>query len=257
MTMTEVSIVTIVKNNSAGLKETYQSLYVQKFPGWEMIIVVGHSSDDSLQFAHECQLSDSRVRVLEQEDIGIYNAMNIGLAASTGQFVWFMNSGDRFANPEVLGDAVDQIRDSHFELVIGGYCVSQVRKSNFKVTERETSGVSRLSFAFNRRGGCHQAMIFRRDTINMLGGFDTRYSLASDFDLVMRVLEVGRAKKVSKMFAVIEPGGLADRGIFLVHQQKHEIRRIHLRGPFMNLASVTWTLLARVKITTRHTLSGL
>jgi glycosyltransferase involved in cell wall biosynthesis len=255
--MTDVSIVTIVKENSVGLKETYQSLIVQKFPGWEMIIVVGHSKDGSLQFARECQLSDSRIRVLEQEDIGVYNAMNIGLAASTGQFVWFMNSGDRFENPEVLGDAVNEIRDSDFELVIGGYRVGKAQKSNSKVKKRETSSVSRLSFAFNRRGGCHQAMIFRRDTINMLGGFDTRYSLASDFDLVMRVLEAGRAKKVSKMFAVIEPGGLADRGIFLVHKQKHQIRRIHLRGPFINFASVTWTLLARVKITIRHTLNGL
>jgi glycosyltransferase involved in cell wall biosynthesis len=248
--MASVTIVTVVKDHASGLIKTHASLIGQTLVDWEMIIVVGISTDDTLSVAKVLQGNDSRIRVLEQGGAGIYGAMNEGLELASGEFTWFMNAGDTFVTLFVLAHAVGEISQIGTGLVVGGYQIDN--GSADQIYSYPGGNVTTLDFAFNRRGGCHQAMIFRTEDLKLLRGFDTSYSLAADFDLVLKVIKRSRAKRVSEVYASIEPGGLADQGIFLVHQQKHEIRRNLLGGPFIFLASVLWTVLARVKIMARE-----
>ena len=252
--MVKVSVVTIVKDHASGLARTHESLLGQDFVNWEMVIVVGASNDESLPFARELQLNDSRVRVIEQNGLGIYGAMNEGLTAATGEYIWFMNAGDRFASALALSHATGELEQRKAGMIIGGYQLETNLKAQ---TNRYPDGdVSILGFAFNRRGGCHQAMLFRRDAINAVGGFSTNYSLAGDFDLVLKVIKNEKAIRVSEVYALIEPGGRADQGIFLVHKQKHQIRKERLGGPHIVIASMLWTCLARIKIISRRATSS-
>lgn len=245
----QVSVVTVVKDNAAGLSRTHKSLLEQTYINWEMIIIVGKSRDDTLLIAKELQGKDLRIRVFEQVGTGIYNAMNEGLEFAIGEFTWFMNSGDKFATLVVLAQAVDEISQSGAGLVVGGYQIES--GSGQQIYSFPSGAITQLDFAFNRRGGCHQAMIFRTQILRILHGFDDTYSLAADFDLVMKVIRKSVAKRVSEVYATIEPGGLADQEIFSVHKQKHEIRRTHLGGGVFTIASGAWTMLARMKIITR------
>jgi hypothetical protein len=70
----------------------------------------------------------------------------------------------------------------------------------------------------------------------------------------MKVINLSGGKRVSEIYATIEPGGLADQGIFLVHSQKHMIRKNHFRGVFILVISSVWTLLARAKIISRQSI---
>lgn len=247
--MAKVSIVTVVKDHVRGLTETHASLARQTFSDWQMIIVVGASRDSTLLAAKELETIDSRVRILEQSDTGIYSAMNEGIESAEGEFIWFMNAGDKFANDVVLADAVKEISGARLGLVVGGYQIDNGRAEQVYVYS--SRALTALSFAFNRHGGCHQAMIFRTELVRKIGGFNPSYSLASDFDLVLRLIKTSKARRVSKVYASIEPGGLADQGIFLVHKQKHDVRNQILRNPLISIASNLWTLAARTKITLR------
>ncbi len=248
--MARVSVITIVKDHATGLEATHQSLLEQSFKDWEMIIVVGLSSDATLAVAQNLQRSESRILLLEQSDSGIYQAMNEGLAAASGEFTWFMNAGDRFASTSALTHAVSCISQSKAGAIIGGYRIeSSSQNKTYAFSPRR---ITRLDFAFTRRGGCHQAMILRTKILKDLGAFNTSYSLAADFDLVLKVIERSEVSRVSEIYAAIEPGGRADQGIFLVHNQKHQIRKHHLGGPIVILASFLWTALARMKIIFRR-----
>ena len=251
--MASVSVITIVKNHAAGLAATHQSLLEQSFNDWEMLIVIGESSDATLAVAKDLQRIESRILLIEQSGSGIYEAMNEGLAAASGEFTWFMNAGDKFASTSTLAHAVGYISQNKVGAVIGGYRIeSSSQNKTYSYPPRNITG---LSFAFNRRGGCHQAMIFRTNILKDLGGFNTSYSLAADFDLVLKVIQKSKASRVSEIYASIEPGGRADQGIFLVHNQKHQIRRSLLGGPVIFLASFLWTALARMKIILRRTIN--
>ena len=251
--MAKVSVITIVKDNLIGLKNTHESLLSQSFLDWEMIIVVGDSSDGTLTFARTLQSEDLRLRLIEQKGTGIYQAMNEGLGAASGIYTWFMNAGDKFTSEKILKAAVNEIAKNDFGLVIGSH---QIQGSTKNYSNRYPEGkVTAINFAFNRGGGCHQAMIFRTEILKEIGGFNLSYSLASDFDLVIRLIKISRATRVSAVYADIEPGGIADRKIFQVHQEKHQIRSSLLGGMSIFIASSIWTFLARTKVVLRNILS--
>lgn len=249
--MAEVSVITVVKDHEKGLEETYSSLVRQVFVNWEMVVVVAESADSTLKVAQRIQQADTRVKVIEQSGIGIYNAMNEGIRGATGDFIWFMNAGDRFSTEDVIAHAVAEIKACSVGVVMGGYQILD-GKHPLTYTYRARM-VSDLRFAFSRRDR-HEAMIFRASSLKSIGQFNTSYSLASDFDLVMKVINLSGGKRVSEIYATIEPGGLADQGIFLVHSQKHMIRKNHFGGVFIWVISSFWTLMARTKIISRQAL---
>jgi glycosyltransferase involved in cell wall biosynthesis len=248
--MTLVSVITVVKDDALGLVTTNSSLKEQSFQAWEMIIVVGFSKDSTLSTATTLQSYDQRLRVLEEKGQSIYGAMNEGLVIAKGEFVWFMNAGDRFASPDVLADAVREISTSSVGVVVGGYGVNMGAKER---TYRNSTGtLNSVAFAFNRRKGCHQAMIFRTESLKKSGCFNTSYSLASDFAAVLEIIKTTGARRVSKIYALVEPGGSADQGIATVHREKHLIRRNVFRNPIITMASVGWTWAAKGKIKLRR-----
>ena len=247
--MTLVSIITVVKDDAVGLVATNSSLKEQGFQEWEMIIVVGFSIDSTHSTAIRLQSQDQRIRVLEEKGRSIYGAMNEGLVVAKGEFVWFMNAGDRFVSPDVLADAVREISTSRVGVVVGGYGVNGLAKE--KTFRHSNRTLNSIAFAFNRRGGCHQAMIFSTDSLKNSGCFDTSYSLASDFATVLEVIKTTGARSVSKVYALIEPGGLADQGITTVHREKHLIRIKTFQSPIITIASIGWTWAAQRKIKLR------
>jgi cellulose synthase/poly-beta-1,6-N-acetylglucosamine synthase-like glycosyltransferase len=251
--LVSVSVVTVVKDDSAGLSTTCESLLEQVYADWDQIIVAAESQDDTFHVAKGFQEIDSRIHAFQQEGIGIYEAMNEGIEKSTGEFIWFMNAGDKFVDPSVLAHAVEEMRRTNVGLLVGGYQI--INGSSNPAFRAREGNITMQNFAFTRRGGCHQAMIFNSKILKDIGGFDTAYSLASDFDLVLRIIKKAGANRVSKIYAGIQPGGRADQGIFLVHRQKHQIRQKLLGGPIIFVASFLWTVLARAKIILRRVLS--
>ena len=153
----------------------------------------------------------------------------------------------------MLSSALNEISKAGVGVVIGGYRLNQrVQKDRFFPSRN----LSAFEFAFNRRGGCHQAMIFRHESLRNVGKYDPTYFLASDFELVLKVIKSEGALRVSKVFASIEPEGLADRNIFQVHIQKHEIRKSIIgNNPAVTLLSWSWSVMASAKIRLRHLLT--
>lgn len=252
--MAKVSIITVVKDHALGLHDTFASILEQDHIDWEMLVVVGTSKDSTLETARGMLKKDSRVKVIGQSGLGIYGAMNEGIGQASGEYSWFMNAGDRFADSHALGAAAEEITQAGVGLLIGGYRIHGGNdRQVYSYSRRE---VSVLGFAFNRHGGCHQAMIFRTELLKQVGGFDPKYSLASDFDLALKIIELGGAVRVPQIVASIEPGGAADRGIFLVHEQKHQIRRSFFNKVSLVILSMAWTTAARTKINFRRFLRG-
>jgi len=241
-----VSIVTVVKDDADGLLFTHSSLVRQTFKEWEMIIVVGASKDSTLSAAKELQSEDRRISALEERGRSIYGAMNEGLDVAKGEFVWFMNAGDCFAGPDVLTNAFKEISTRSVGVVVGGYgIIGEEKEKRFLYSSR---ALNSIAFAFNRHGGCHQAMIIRTESLRNSGCFDTAYSLASDFAAMLEVIETSGGQRAREIYALIEPGGLADQGITTVHREKHLIRKKVFRNPFITMASLFWTMGAQSKI---------
>lgn len=241
----EISIVTISKDDPIGLLKTISSLREQSHTNWKMIIVLSSLQDDSTKIIDDICRNDSRFQVHLAPQPGIYNAMNYGLAKVHSNFVWFMNGGDRFATKDALLLGVRHILKKEIGVLIGGYQFFQ----NGKLIKfaRSPKYISARKFSLNIRSGNHQSMIFSLDKITTKH-FDTKYSIASDFKFVLEALRSGKGYRIRDVLADIEPGGISDRMIYEVWEQKQRIRNeIFGHVSLDSLMGLLWTLGAKIK----------
>ena len=243
------SIITIAKNHEDGLSSTLDSIGKLEEGGFEVVLVIGESVDGTLEVAKNFVGGSSMDSVLiYQEGSGIYEAMNLGIKAAKGNSMIFMNAGDCFVSPTSLHEMQIELETNDIGVVVGGYVVDGFG-SKVRVSKRAM--ITPLGFAFNRRGGCHQAMLYRSSAINHFGGYPIRYRLAADFDLTLRIISTFHGLRVPTLVALIEPGGVADKGIIQVHDEKHCSRKENLNKKYIVLCSLFWCMAAKSKIKTK------
>src|ERR1700761_6569563 len=98
----KLRVITIVYNNAAHSERTILSVLNQTYPNIEYIIVDGLSTDGTLEIIKK--YSNKIARLISGKDAGIYDAMNKGLSAATGDYVLFMNSGDELYSANTISD---------------------------------------------------------------------------------------------------------------------------------------------------------
>src|SRR5688572_32800516 len=96
----KITVITAAYNSAATIADTLRSVGEQTYPSVEHIIVDGLSSDRTVQIVHEHGAHVARM--ISERDRGIYDAMNKGLAAASGDVVGLLNSDDLYPHPDVL-----------------------------------------------------------------------------------------------------------------------------------------------------------
>jgi glycosyltransferase involved in cell wall biosynthesis len=104
-----VSVVTVVRNDAAGLAGTLDSVARQNRSLLQQIVIDGGSTDDTRRVLDE-RRTDIEVLVSEPDD-GIYSGMNKGLDRASCDWVLFLNAGDRFANDDAIERIVSATAD--------------------------------------------------------------------------------------------------------------------------------------------------
>jgi glycosyltransferase involved in cell wall biosynthesis len=90
--MPKVSVVIPAYNAMTYLPETVESVLKQTFTNFEVLIINDGSSDHIMQWV--TQISDSRVRLISQENQGLPGARNTGIAQAQGEYVAFLDADD-------------------------------------------------------------------------------------------------------------------------------------------------------------------
>lgn len=98
--MPRISIITINYNNIEGLRNTLISIANQTDKNFEYIVVDGASNDGSLEVIQEYK--DYITTWVSEKDKGVYDAMNKGVKMSSGEYVIFVNSGDKLHSSTVI-----------------------------------------------------------------------------------------------------------------------------------------------------------
>ena len=90
--MIKFSIVTVCLNAGQDLIDTVNSTLGQSYDCFEILVKDGFSTDGSTEQLPE----DERIRLIQKKDTGIYDAMNQAVEEALGDYLIFMNCGDRF-----------------------------------------------------------------------------------------------------------------------------------------------------------------
>lgn len=103
----KISVVTICYNAIDGIEKTIQSVIGQTYKDIEYIVIDGGSTDGTVDVIKKYE--EYIERWVSEPDKGIYDAMNKGIEAATGDFIQFLNAGDVYHDKECLSLFVPQI----------------------------------------------------------------------------------------------------------------------------------------------------
>ncbi len=192
------SIITPTYNSGLKLEKTVNSILAQGSDLLEYIVVDGGSTDETLPLL---ETYGDKLKVISERDAGVYDAMNKGIEASSGWYLYFIGAGDSLRE-NMLGKIARVLPENDLSLVYGNaYMVDQgiVYDGEFSKDK------------LKRRNICHQAVFYGRTVFDMFGGYDLRFKVLADHAFNIKCFWNDRITKkyVAYVIANYEGGGIS------------------------------------------------
>lgn len=227
------SIITVSLNAETLIRDTIESVLRQDFEDYEIIVKDGLSKDKTLEMIPQ----SDKIRIVQKADTGIYQAMNQGIAEARGDYLLFLNCGDKFYHESVLSQAAKAL-DNHGPCILYGnqYFGDLLVCYPHNIAKRH----------FYSATICHQASFIAKELFETVGLYDEKLTIASDWKFFLDA-------KIQKVpFVYFEcivclslPGGVSDtaKGHELTDKERQQV----ISSRF-NVFEVLWSKLINSKM---------
>ncbi|HHB80643.1 MAG TPA: glycosyltransferase [Aliiroseovarius sp.] len=217
----KISVITAVYNSEATVGEAIASVAAQSHAEVEHLIIEGKSKDGSLA-AVEAAAHDRMVLVSEP-DKGIYDALNKGIARATGDVVGFLHSDDFLSHDGVLAKIATAFEDPRVEAVFSDLDYVSQADTNRVVRHWATGPFAhqRLKWGWMP---AHPTLYLRRSVYDRIGGFDTSFRIAADYDFILRYFTQTTAPSVyiPEVLYKMRLGGESNRDLGRIKRKSTE-----------------------------------
>jgi len=242
----KVSIITATYNSSAHIVDCVKSVNDQTYQDIEHIIVDGASKDNTLDIVNGIP---NRVgRIISEPDKGIYDAMNKGILAATGDVIGILNSDDFFTSDDVIQTVVDSFENNDIDALYGD--VHFVSPDNLTKSVRYYSSSifkpSLFRFGFMP---AHPSFYMKKECYDKYGLYALDYKIASDYDLLIRFLykEKINYKYIKKDFVTMRTGGVSTENLnSRVTLNKEIVRACRKYGIYTNMFMLSLKYLYKI-----------
>lgn len=174
----KLSIIIATFNAAKTLSVAMDSVMNQTFQDWECIIVDGASKDNTIEIVKSYVNRDFRFRYISEPDKGIYDAFNKGWKMAKGEWIYYLGADD-----ELLPKSLELLflSDIGIAEVVYGNVVYKTKKGLLHKKSETKYDLIRKHMLCS-----HQAMLMKRELISEMEGFNLKYKISADFDLVLR-----------------------------------------------------------------------
>lgn len=208
----KISVVTAVFNRRDTIGDALQSVADQTYPSLEHVVQDGASSDGTLDILKRWQAHTLHLE--SAPDKGIYDAINRGIKRASGDVIGLMHSDDFFASPDILSKVGEVMDDPDVDGVYGDLDYISASDPS-KVVRRWKSGVYEQGNLAKGWMPPHPTLYLRREVFDRFGLYDTSYSIAADYEAMLRYLVTGKIRLayLPETFVKMRVGGESNRSL--------------------------------------------
>ncbi len=233
-----ISIITVTYNAAKVLEPTIQSIIKQTFSSYEYIIIDGGSTDGTVDIIKKYE--PHLTYWVSEPDKGLYDAMNKGMQAARGEYIWFMNAGDEIYDLHTLNQlftSAKQNADIYYGDALFFTQTGEVTGLRSEVTPHKLP--SDLNWKSLQHGMvvCHQSFIARKAIAPL---YDLSHPYCADVDWEIKCLK--RAKKVVHTGLILSrylTGGFSKKNLYKSLLDRFAVLKSHY-GIFTTIQSHIW-----------------
>ena len=216
----KVSVITVVYNGIAHLEQTIQSVINQTYENIEYIIIDGGSTDGTVALLEKY---DEHIEYwTSEEDSGIYDAMNKGIAKATGEIVGLINADDWYEQ-DAVRKVVETFLHSGAGVVHGSMNIVKENGTNFLKYAQKNVDNLKKGMVLN-----HSTIFAKRELYVEHGSFDTNYKIVADWEKMLQWwLADVTFVAVDDEIASFRIGGVSSEHLKKSFAEKHSVRDKH------------------------------
>ena len=201
--MPRVTVVTPTLNAARYFDSCLRSVELQRADvDVEHIVVDDGSTDGTLE-----QAERSGAQIIDGKRAGLYAAMNQGLAAASGEYLGVLN-GDDYLYPRAVATLIAAMQHTDRPWAIGRLrWVDGTGASLGEMAPPPSRAPAKVLASLRWNWMHHQTTYMRTDFWNGLGGFDARYRVSADFELLLRARREARFASVNQLVAAFRRHG--------------------------------------------------
>jgi glycosyltransferase involved in cell wall biosynthesis len=226
----KISIVTAVYNRQISVAQAIESVQSQTHDTKEHLLQDGGSTDGTLEIIEN--LLGPETHLVTAPDQGIYDAINKGISRATGDIIGLMHSDDFFASDHVLEQVAQAFQDPVVDGVYGDLQYVSANEPN-KIIRHWKSGEYHPSRLKQGWMPPHPTLYVRREVFEKWGTYDTSYSIAADYDAMLRYLAKGKIKLsyIPEVLVKMRVGGESNRSVGrIIQKSREDYRAIRQNG---------------------------
>lgn len=202
----KITLITCTYNAESVIQPTLNSILHQTSADIEHIIIDGKSKDNTLAIVEQYKATSNMTHtghsiiVQSETDKGLYDAMNKGIQKATGDYLCFMNAGDRLASEHTIEDIIKKIEASGKEHSVVYGETDVVDENGTFIRHRRLQTPEKLNWRSFRQGMlvCHQSF-YANTKIAKQVGYNLKYKLSADVDWCIRIMKEGEKQKMSTL----------------------------------------------------------
>ena len=220
----KLSVITINRNNSAGLEKTMQSVASQTFKELEYIVVDGASTDGSVEVIKKIEPRFAHLKWVSEPDSGIYNAMNKGLRMASGDYIQILNSGDCMAADDVIERMLNALETAGKPSILYGNMV-KCFPDGHRLVDRSFEGEDITMLGMFTGTLNHDPAYIRRDLFEKYGYYDESLKIVSDWKWYVEAVILGGEKPqyVDLDVTLFDMTGISETHLDLCKEERNKV----------------------------------
>jgi len=240
-----ISIITVVYNNAYHVEDAIKSVLSQSYQDVEYVVIDGGSTDGTLEIIEKYR--DSIPVFLSESDRGIYDALNKGLALATGDVIGIMHSDDSYADEKVLEEVAAIFDDQTVDAVYGDLEYVANGDTNHVIRHWRSGEYSPLRLKWGWMPP-HPTLFLHRRVIEQWGVFDTKLTIAADYDTILRYFGKGRisALYIKRVLVKMRVGGESNKSLKNIIRKSREDYLVLKRNGVGGIGALVWKNLSKL-----------